>query len=210
MPPERLFRPFQGRTIADADRAAEGASLPLPEGTRLCGCGAVLLHACHRAGPLHRARTQAAAAPSSAAAPPPPPPPGPSGAAAQLMVQRAAQEPEFALWLLQVAAAHATHQGAPLASAAGPPPLPAPVLQPGPPAPIQPPAAPAPDLPPGAPTRDQPPAPPADSDPPGAQGQAPPNHLLPAAAWEPADREAEIIPGLSPQDVDLLEAMLDD
>ncbi|XP_077557029.1 uncharacterized protein LOC144170876 [Haemaphysalis longicornis] len=105
MAPERLFQPFQGRTVADADRAAEGASLPLPLGTRLCGCGAVMLHPCHRTGPLLRTRTQAAGASSSAAAPPPPPPQGPGGTAAEFMVRRAAQEPEFALWLLQVATA---------------------------------------------------------------------------------------------------------
>ncbi|KAH9364661.1 hypothetical protein HPB48_022473 [Haemaphysalis longicornis] len=35
---------FQDRTVADADRRANGACLHLPAGTELCKCGAVLLH----------------------------------------------------------------------------------------------------------------------------------------------------------------------
>lgn len=229
MAPERLFRPFQGRTVADADRAAEGASLPLPLGTRLCGCGAVMLHPCHRTGPLHRARTQAAGASSSAAAPPPPPPPqGPGGTAAELMVRRAAQEPEFALWLLQVATVHASAQGPPPAPATGPRPLAAapalppvaaaPDVPPGAAAPVLPPAAAAPNglpdppaasLQPQHPAPDLPPMEAAGVGPAGALAQAPPGPGLPAGPWEPAGREVGLIDGLSASEVDMLEAMLE-
>lgn len=114
MPPERLFRPFQGRTVTDMDRLAEGASLPLPADTPICGCGAVVVHPSHQSGALHRARTLAEAGPSNVAAPAP----GPS-AAAQVMVQRAARDPEFAEWLLGVASGRAADRGAPAAQLAG-------------------------------------------------------------------------------------------
>ncbi|XP_065311479.1 uncharacterized protein [Dermacentor albipictus] len=97
-PPERLFRLFQGRTLRDADRRAEGACLPLPAGTRLCGCGAVRLHKSHDRGALHRLRTR----PNRT----PPPQPRPSKGAVQAMLARAARENEFAEWLLHVATGH--------------------------------------------------------------------------------------------------------
>ncbi|XP_075547855.1 uncharacterized protein LOC142582260 [Dermacentor variabilis] len=97
-PPERLFRLFQGRTLRDADRRAEGACLPLPAGTRLCGCGAVRLHKSHDRGALHRLRTRATSTP--------PPQPRPPNGAVQAMLARAARENEFAEWLLHVATGH--------------------------------------------------------------------------------------------------------
>lgn len=47
-------RLFQGRTVADADRQADGACLPLPPGIEVCECGAVVLHASHESRELHR------------------------------------------------------------------------------------------------------------------------------------------------------------
>ncbi|KAL3215848.1 hypothetical protein MRX96_051268, partial [Rhipicephalus microplus] len=57
--PAHLYRPFQGRTVEDADRRANGACLPVPAGTRFCECGAVVIHNSHELGKLHRHRTQA-------------------------------------------------------------------------------------------------------------------------------------------------------
>lgn len=65
------------------------------------------------------------------------------GPAAELMIRRAAQEQEFAPWLLQVATAHASSQGHLAAPATCPRPLAtAPVLPPGPAATNGPPDAP--------------------------------------------------------------------
>lgn len=208
MLPERLFRPFQGRTVADLDRLAEGAALPLAPDTRLCGCGAVLLHPSHASGPLHLARTQEAGASATA---PPPPPPGPSGAA-KLMVERAAREPEFANWLLQVASTHASGQGPSVAPAAGlPPPPAAPVLPPVAPAAGPPPPVPAPDQPPVAAAASQPPG--ASLQPlpgqPGAPAQAPEGPPRPAALGDPAASGTESVQGLSLDELALLDAMLE-
>ncbi|KAH7932907.1 hypothetical protein HPB49_004679 [Dermacentor silvarum] len=90
MPPERLF---QGRTVRDVDQRAKGACLPVPAGTRLCGCGAVRVHQSHYPGALHRIRTRGSQNPLSLQQRPP------SGAA-QAMLAQAARETEFAEWLL--------------------------------------------------------------------------------------------------------------
>ncbi|KAK8767771.1 hypothetical protein V5799_005448 [Amblyomma americanum] len=96
-PPARLFNLFRGRTVADADQRAEGVSLPLPPGTLLCPCGAVMLHEkAHKAGDLHDQRTRGATTRNNlhpAAATP--------SAAARQMLARAGREAEFAEWLLQ-------------------------------------------------------------------------------------------------------------
>ncbi|KAL1470057.1 hypothetical protein MTO96_024678 [Rhipicephalus appendiculatus] len=63
-PPARLYRLFQGRTVEDADRRANGACLPVPAGTRLCECGAVVVHSSHELGKLHRRRTEVTVPPS--------------------------------------------------------------------------------------------------------------------------------------------------
>ncbi|KAL1474278.1 hypothetical protein MTO96_038101 [Rhipicephalus appendiculatus] len=62
-PPARLYRLFQGRTVEDADRRANGACFPVPAGTRLCECGAVVVHCSHELGKLHRRRTEGALPP---------------------------------------------------------------------------------------------------------------------------------------------------
>ncbi|XP_065297090.2 uncharacterized protein [Dermacentor albipictus] len=97
-PPKRLFRLFQGRTLRDADRRAKGTCLPLPAGTRLCGCGMVRLHKSHDRGALHRLRTRATNTP--------PPQPRPPNGVVQAMLARAARKNEFAEWLLHVATGH--------------------------------------------------------------------------------------------------------
>ncbi|XP_077539369.1 uncharacterized protein LOC144152052 [Haemaphysalis longicornis] len=102
-PVARLYRPFQDRTVADADRRANGACLPLPPGTELCKCGAVLLHESHKKGELHRGRMPEE--PRRAAA-------GHSEAAKRMLC-RAEREPAYAEWLLAAAGRQAAGESAP-------------------------------------------------------------------------------------------------
>lgn len=53
VPLVRLYRPFQNQTMADADRRANGACLPIPPGTKICECGVVVIHSSHENGDLH-------------------------------------------------------------------------------------------------------------------------------------------------------------
>ncbi|KAH7956373.1 hypothetical protein HPB52_008705 [Rhipicephalus sanguineus] len=100
-PPARLYRLFQGRTVADADRRANGACLPVPAGTRLCPCGAVMVHESHAQSKLHRRRTGHTLPPSRDASEERP------SEAARAMLARAAREADFAQWLLTIAIGHA-------------------------------------------------------------------------------------------------------
>ncbi|KAL3231965.1 hypothetical protein MRX96_023224 [Rhipicephalus microplus] len=102
--PAHLYRPFQGRTVEDADRRANGACLPVPAGTRFCECGAVVIHNSHELGKLHRHRTQATQPSSRESSQ------ERSGAAVRAMLARAAQEADFAQWLLRVASGHASSE----------------------------------------------------------------------------------------------------
>ncbi|KAL3218441.1 hypothetical protein MRX96_005947 [Rhipicephalus microplus] len=106
-PPAHLYRPFQGRTVEDADRRANGACLPVPAGTRFCECGAVVIHNSHELGKLHRHRTQATQPSSRESSQ------ERSGAAVRAMLARAAQEADFAQWLLRVASGHASSESPP-------------------------------------------------------------------------------------------------
>ncbi|KAL3217212.1 hypothetical protein MRX96_006113 [Rhipicephalus microplus] len=105
--PAHLYRPFQGRTVEDADRRANGACLPVPAGTRFCECGAVVIHNSHELGKLHRHRTQATQPSSRESSQ------ERSGAAVRAMLARAAQEADFAQWLLRVASGHASSESPP-------------------------------------------------------------------------------------------------
>ncbi|KAH8037550.1 hypothetical protein HPB51_013340 [Rhipicephalus microplus] len=105
--PAHLYRPFQGRTVEDADRRANGACLPGPAGTRFCECGAVVIHNSHELGKLHRHRTQATQPSSRESSQ------ERSGAAVRAMLARAAQEADFAQWLLRVASGHASSESPP-------------------------------------------------------------------------------------------------
>ncbi|KAH7976227.1 hypothetical protein HPB52_010181 [Rhipicephalus sanguineus] len=100
-PPARLYRLFQGRTVADADRRANGACLPVPAGTRLCACGAVMVHESHAQSKLHRRRTGHTLPLSRDASEERP------SEAARAMLARAAQAADFAQWLLTIATGHA-------------------------------------------------------------------------------------------------------
>ncbi|KAH6929192.1 hypothetical protein HPB50_024102 [Hyalomma asiaticum] len=91
----RLFRPFQGRTVTDVDRRAQGACLPVPAGTRFCECGAVLIHPAHEHGALHRRRTRMEAQSPARSEEPR------SNDATRVMLERAARDQGFANWLLQ-------------------------------------------------------------------------------------------------------------
>ncbi|KAH7936443.1 hypothetical protein HPB52_023428 [Rhipicephalus sanguineus] len=104
-PPARLYRLFQGRTVADADRRANGACLPVPAGTRLCPCGAVMVHESHAQSKLHRRRTGDTLPPSRDASEERP------SEAARAMLARAAREADFAQWLLTLATGHAARAG---------------------------------------------------------------------------------------------------
>ncbi|XP_037526489.1 translation initiation factor IF-2 [Rhipicephalus sanguineus] len=106
-PPARLYRLFQGRTVADADRRANGACLPVPTGTRLCPCGAVMVHDSHAQSKLHRRRTGHTQPPSREASEERP------SEAARAMLARAAREADFAQWLLTIATGHAARAGPP-------------------------------------------------------------------------------------------------
>ncbi|XP_037515562.1 uncharacterized protein LOC119391999 [Rhipicephalus sanguineus] len=106
-PPARLYRLFQGRTVADADRRANGACLPVPAGTRLCPCGAVMVHESHAQSKLHRRRTGHTLPPSRDASEERP------SEAARAMLARAAREADFAQWLLTIAIGHAATAGPP-------------------------------------------------------------------------------------------------
>ncbi|KAL3224501.1 hypothetical protein MRX96_026478 [Rhipicephalus microplus] len=100
-------QPKQGRTVEDADRRANGACLPVPAGTRFCECGAVVIHNSHELGKLHRHRTQATQPSSRESSQ------ERSGAAVRAMLARAAQEADFAQWLLRVASGHASSESPP-------------------------------------------------------------------------------------------------
>ncbi|KAH7969826.1 hypothetical protein HPB52_022347 [Rhipicephalus sanguineus] len=93
-PPALLHHLFQGRTVADADRRANGACLPVPTGTRLCPCDTVM-------SKLHRRRTGHTLPPSRDASEERP------SEAASAMLARAAREADFAQWILTIATGHA-------------------------------------------------------------------------------------------------------
>ncbi|KAH7968180.1 hypothetical protein HPB52_006431 [Rhipicephalus sanguineus] len=80
----------QDRTVADADRRANGACLPVPAGTRLCPCGAVMVHDSHAQSKLHRRRTGHTLPPSRDASEERP------SDAPRAMLARAAREADFA------------------------------------------------------------------------------------------------------------------
>ncbi|XP_049268142.1 uncharacterized protein LOC125757073 [Rhipicephalus sanguineus] len=102
-----LYCLFQGRTVADADRRANGACLPVPAGTRLCLCGAVMVHDSHEQSKLHWRHTGHTLPPSCDASEERP------SKAARAMLARAAREADFAQWLLTTATGHAARVGPP-------------------------------------------------------------------------------------------------
>ncbi|KAH7976441.1 hypothetical protein HPB52_014253 [Rhipicephalus sanguineus] len=78
------------RSVADADRRANGACLPVPAGTRLCPCGAVMVHDSPVQSKLHRRRMGHTLPPSRDASEERP------SEAARAMLARAAREADFA------------------------------------------------------------------------------------------------------------------
>ncbi|CAN7981361.1 unnamed protein product, partial [Ixodes pacificus] len=60
-PLDGVPEPFRGRTVCEADEAADGACLQFPLGSRTCrGCGALFVHRGHLRSANHVARMAAA------------------------------------------------------------------------------------------------------------------------------------------------------
>lgn len=106
---DRLFAPFQGRTVTEMDRRSNGASLPPSPGSVFCECGGLVVHESHTTSRLHRQRSAALGdgAPTPKAIEPQ------TNAATESLIQRAKTDPQFARWLLE-AAAGTTTQTTPL------------------------------------------------------------------------------------------------
>lgn len=109
---DRLFAPFQGRTITELDRQSNSACIPPDPGSVFCECGGLIIHESHEKSLLHRQRIAALGdgAPSKKSTE------LHTNAATEDVIRRARTDPQFAKWLLEAAAG--TTQKVPAVSSA--------------------------------------------------------------------------------------------